>query len=206
MLRWSTIAVLVFVCVFNSCSLGYSRLSQNIIVSSGCSALILFAISNAFPHNQSQFLLLGNKKKLQLLLQFAIIHLLIITPLQNVAYMWCKPDLGSDLWTTWLNISPLPCSLLLPTFCPSPHLSIYHPHGQRKSINPPSSHPSLVWTARKKEGLESRTGENLGLLSHNIALKLYHSARAYDTGPCLHLLHHYFRQSSQDSLAAHVCV
>lgn len=137
-----------------------------------CFSNYTVCISNTFAHKLLLALIAAKEreKNPSLLLQFTIIHLLIITPRQNSVYVWCKPDLESDLWTTWLSVSPLPCSLLLPSFCPSPHLSIYHPHGQRKSINPSSSHPSLFWTAKEKEGCERRRRENLGLLSFTTLL------------------------------------
>jgi len=84
----------------------------------------------------------------------------IITPLQQSVSVWCKADLPQDLSSTWLSIPPLAFSLT--SLCPSPHLSIHHLAGQRKSINPstPSLTPLDWWEGGQETG-EPRIFHNI---------------------------------------------
>lgn len=82
--------------------------------------------------------------------QQAVKQSFIITPLQQSVSAWCKADLPVDLSSTWLSVPPLAFSLT--SLCPSPHLSIHHLGGQRKSINPStSSFTPRDWWEREQE-------------------------------------------------------
>lgn len=84
--------------------------------------------------------------------QQAVKQSFIITPLQQSVSVWCKADLPLDLSSTWLSVPPLAFSLT--SLCPSPHLSIHHLGGQRKSINPstPSFTPLDWWEGGQEMG------------------------------------------------------
>lgn len=84
--------------------------------------------------------------------QQAVEQSFIITPLQQSVSVWCKADLPLDLSSTWLSVPPLAFSLT--SLCPSPHLSIHHLGGQRKSINPstPSFTPLDWWEGGQEMG------------------------------------------------------
>lgn len=84
--------------------------------------------------------------------QQAVKQSFIITPLQQSVSAWCKACLPLDLSSTWLSVPPLAFSLT--SLCPSPHLSIHHLGGQRKSINPstPSFTPLGWWDGKQEMG------------------------------------------------------
>lgn len=84
--------------------------------------------------------------------QQAVKQPFIITPLQQSVSVWCKADLPLDLSSTWLSVPPLAFSLT--SLCPSPHLSIHHLAGRRKSINPstPSFTPLDWWEGGQEMG------------------------------------------------------
>lgn len=112
-------------------------------------AFILFPYAKLF-HTTSHRSCRREKKKNNppQLLWFVIIHLLIITPRQNLAYMWCKPDLGSDLWTTWLSVAPYSSSpSVLPHICPS-----IIPMASGRALIPPHPIPHSFGQQERRRG------------------------------------------------------